>query len=69
MGDGYLHPAQLRHPDWTSLVDADPAETIRSRKRLLDLAVERGLSTIAFHVGGRGRVLAEGDAYGLGPQG
>jgi glyoxylase-like metal-dependent hydrolase (beta-lactamase superfamily II) len=61
--DAFVHELQLEHPDWTALFDTDAADTVATRRRLLDRAVERGATVAAFHVGRQGRVAREGSGY------
>jgi glyoxylase-like metal-dependent hydrolase (beta-lactamase superfamily II) len=61
--DAFVHELQLEHPDWTALFDTDAADTVETRRRLLDHAVERGAVVAAFHVGRTGRVARAGDRY------
>jgi glyoxylase-like metal-dependent hydrolase (beta-lactamase superfamily II) len=67
VADAFVHELQLEHPDWTALFDTDAADTVASRRALLDRAAERRAIVAAFHVGREGRVARAGDAYRLVP--
>jgi glyoxylase-like metal-dependent hydrolase (beta-lactamase superfamily II) len=59
VGDGLVHPAQFEHPDWVCAFDLSPAETVRTRKQLLERAVADRCLFGAFHLpGGLGEVEA-----------
>src|SRR5262249_4273582 len=68
VADAFVHELQLEHPDWTALFDTDAADTVASRRALLDRAAERGAIVAAFHAG-IGRVARAGDAYRFEPEG
>ena len=67
VADAFVHELQLEHPDWTAAFDTDATDTVATRRRLLDQAVERGAFVAAFHVGRTGRVARAGGAYRLEP--
>ncbi len=54
---------QMPHPDWTVIWDADPAEAIATRRRILDRAASEGLDVAGMHLAGRGRILRDGAGY------
>jgi glyoxylase-like metal-dependent hydrolase (beta-lactamase superfamily II) len=59
VGDALVHPAQFEHPDWVSAFDLSPAETVRTRKQLLDRAVADRCLFAGYHLpGGLGPVEA-----------
>ena len=39
----------VRHPEWQAMVDMDPAETIATRKRILDMAAAEKLRVSFYH--------------------
>lgn len=50
IGDVVHHYALLfRHPEWEFAFDSDPAAAVRTRQRLLDMAVTDDLKLIGFH--------------------
>jgi glyoxylase-like metal-dependent hydrolase (beta-lactamase superfamily II) len=67
VADAFVHELQLEHPDWTAAFDADASDTVQTRRRLLDRAVERGATVAAFHVGRTGRVARAGSGYRFEP--
>ena len=69
LGDALIHAAQFENPGWTAAFDALPEVTVESRRRLLELAASRDLTTMAFHVAGRGRVRLRGAVFGWDPEG
>ena len=64
--DAFIHELQLEHPEWTALFDTDAADTVATRHRLMDHAIEHGAIVVAYHVGRTGRVERAGDGYGFG---
>jgi glyoxylase-like metal-dependent hydrolase (beta-lactamase superfamily II) len=69
LGDALIHTAQFENPGWTAAFDALPEVTVESRRRLLELAASRDLTTLASHVAGRGRVRVHGAGFGWDPEG
>jgi glyoxylase-like metal-dependent hydrolase (beta-lactamase superfamily II) len=49
VGDAAHHPEHLVHHDWVPAVDNDPAETTRSRRRIVDLAIEKDAMVTGGH--------------------
>ena len=49
VGDAAHHPEHLVHHDWVPAVDNDPAETTRSRRRVVDLAIEKDAMVTGGH--------------------
>jgi glyoxylase-like metal-dependent hydrolase (beta-lactamase superfamily II) len=66
--DAVVHELQFEHPDWTAAVDVDAQATVRTRRRLLDAAADRGALVAAFHIGPIGAVTRAGDAYRFTPR-
>jgi glyoxylase-like metal-dependent hydrolase (beta-lactamase superfamily II) len=50
LGDVAHHPIHLDHPDWVPEIDLDPHESIRSRRKMAALAVERNALVTAPHM-------------------
>ncbi len=69
LGDALIHTSQFENPKWTAAFDALPEVTVESRRRLLELAASRDLTTMASHVAGRGRVRVRGVVFGWDPEG
>jgi glyoxylase-like metal-dependent hydrolase (beta-lactamase superfamily II) len=67
VADAFIDELQLEHPDWTALFDTDDADTVASRRALLDRAVERGAIVVAYHLERMGRIERAGDVYRLAP--
>jgi glyoxylase-like metal-dependent hydrolase (beta-lactamase superfamily II) len=66
--DAFIDELQLEHPDWTALFDTDDADTVASRRALLDRAVERGAIVAAYHLERTGRIVRAGDVYRFEPE-
>jgi glyoxylase-like metal-dependent hydrolase (beta-lactamase superfamily II) len=54
---------QMPHPDWTVIWDADPAEAITTRRRILDRAAAERLDVAGMHLATRGRITRDGSGY------
>jgi glyoxylase-like metal-dependent hydrolase (beta-lactamase superfamily II) len=69
MSDVVLHPIHLEHPDWFSLTDFSPDDTLVTRRRLLDLAAEKHAMVMAYHCDfpSFGRVARVGAAWSWQP--
>jgi glyoxylase-like metal-dependent hydrolase (beta-lactamase superfamily II) len=50
-GDAFHVPAQLSHPDWTSLPDIDGASVLAARRRLLGELTQPSTLAFAYHFG------------------
>jgi glyoxylase-like metal-dependent hydrolase (beta-lactamase superfamily II) len=66
----YTHAA-FEHPEWQNLVDADPEEAGRTRRRLLDRAATDRMLILGYHFPfpGLGYALPQGGAYRWHPAG
>ena len=62
-GDAFALPEHIPHPEWTCSFDLDSTETVRTRRRLLDLAANDKRRVIHYHVGSFGRVNRRGTGY------
>jgi glyoxylase-like metal-dependent hydrolase (beta-lactamase superfamily II) len=49
VGDASHHPVHLDHPDWSPQVDTDPAQSARTRDRLIEDAIADGRTWLAGH--------------------
>ena len=49
LADVALHPIHVKHPDWTSRMDADPTQTVLTRRKLYQWAVAHDALVLAFH--------------------
>jgi glyoxylase-like metal-dependent hydrolase (beta-lactamase superfamily II) len=49
VSDAFLHPIHIDHPDWHAMVDFDPVQVAKTRRRLLDLAARERAMVFAFH--------------------
>ncbi|HMQ34301.1 MAG TPA: MBL fold metallo-hydrolase [Chloroflexaceae bacterium] len=63
--DTVLHPLHLEHPGWTSVFDLDPAQTVRTRRLLLERAANDRTMVLAYHFPfpGLGNVVRAGDGW------
>jgi len=50
LGDLFLHPVHIAHPEWYSVVDADPLVLTKTRDAVLGEAAEGGCLVHAFHL-------------------
>jgi glyoxylase-like metal-dependent hydrolase (beta-lactamase superfamily II) len=60
IADAFHHPVELPRPEWYFAFDDDPAQTVATRRQLLDLAARKNLLVLPYHFGfpGLGRVRA-----------
>ncbi|MAU00061.1 MAG: hypothetical protein CL608_23205 [Anaerolineaceae bacterium] len=49
LADVALHPIHVEHPDWVSQMDADPAQTVLTRQKMFQWAVDHNALVLAFH--------------------
>jgi glyoxylase-like metal-dependent hydrolase (beta-lactamase superfamily II) len=63
LADVLLHEEELAHPEWTSVVDTDPAATVATRRAILDRAVEAGARIAGFHLESVMRLSRDGGGY------
>jgi glyoxylase-like metal-dependent hydrolase (beta-lactamase superfamily II) len=63
--DTMLHPMHVERPEWYTGVDWSADQTLKSRRRILDLAATEGILTHAFHFPfpGLGHVVQEKDGW------
>jgi glyoxylase-like metal-dependent hydrolase (beta-lactamase superfamily II) len=69
-GDSVTNTAiSFNHPDWIFSFDADAGMASKTRRRVLDMAVQDKLTLIGYHFAfpGIGNVAKEGDAYRFVP--
>ena len=64
-GDALHSTVQCWRPDWHFLYDADGEQAVRSRRKLLETASEKGCAVLGSHFSlpSIGRVSAEGNAF------
>jgi glyoxylase-like metal-dependent hydrolase (beta-lactamase superfamily II) len=68
VGDAIVHPAQFEHPDWVCAFDLDPAETVCTRKQLLERAAADRCLLAGFHLpGGVGAISARRASFSWEP--
>lgn len=55
----------FEHPEWVGSVDMDPDTTVKTRKKLLDMAATDKIAVLGYHFPfpGVGNVIKEGNAY------
>lgn len=66
LGDAATHPyVSFEQPDWVREVDMDPAQTVSTRKKLLDMAATDKMAVLGYHFPfpGLGHVMAIDGAY------
>lgn len=63
LGDVVLHEEHFAHPGWTTEMDTDPAQTVATRRRLLDRAARRRSLIHGFHLAELGHVEIDGAEY------
>lgn len=63
--DTFHHPVELVEPDWYFDFDHDPAVTVVTRRRMLDLAATQQLPTFVYHCPfpGLGRIERAGEHW------
>lgn len=71
VADAFHHPVELLRPEWYFSFDADPGQTVETRRQLLDRAAREDLLVLPYHFGfpGLGRVRAQGDAWAWAVEG
>ena len=63
LADAVLDDLNFAHPGWVSAVDVDPAETERTRIRLLGESARDGSRVLAYHMTGIGHVERAHDGF------
>lgn len=66
LADAALHPIHVAHPDWVSQMDADPAQTVQTRYKLFQWAVDNNALVLAYHFPpfpSLGRIVRKGDGW------
>lgn len=71
ISDAFLHPIQIEHPEWYSVLDLAPEQLVTVRRRFLQEAAEERALVLAFHFPfpGLGYVVREVGAYRWQPVG
>jgi glyoxylase-like metal-dependent hydrolase (beta-lactamase superfamily II) len=66
-GDFVHHPCQIAHPEWSSVFDTDPVESIATRRRIFERMAGSRALLIGTHFTGAsvGRIVSEGDTFRL----
>ena len=67
-GDVAHHPCQMAHLDWSSTVDADPAQAIATRQALFSRFADSDVLVIGGHFGA-GFIRRDGAAFRFAPMG
>jgi glyoxylase-like metal-dependent hydrolase (beta-lactamase superfamily II) len=67
-GDLLHSPLQCLRPDWYFMIDTDPAQSVASRRRVLENCCEHNHLVLPAHFPAPsvGRIAAEGDAFRFG---
>lgn len=66
LGDALTSPyLDFAHPDWVNSADMDAAQTVATRRRLLDMAATDRIAVLGYHFPfpGLGNVQRSGDGY------
>ena len=63
LGDAVLHAEHVAHPDWPSRMDVDAAQTVATRRRLLDRASGHHALVHGFHLTELGHAERAGEGY------
>jgi len=65
ISDAAIHPIQLQHPHWYSVVDFAPDQVVSTRRRLLDRCAAEKALVLGFHFPfpGLGHVIPEEDGW------
>jgi glyoxylase-like metal-dependent hydrolase (beta-lactamase superfamily II) len=66
VADAVLGDLSLRHVEWSSRLEIDRPASVRTRRALLDRAIDEGAVLDGYHLGGPGRVERSGQGYRLG---
>lgn len=63
--DTFHHAVELYRPDWYFDFDADPDATVKTRRRIFDMAAREHLPVITYHIAfpGMGYIEADGNHY------
>ena len=66
MGDVAAHPAMVTEESWTYIFEADPAQAVATRRRVLDSLVDSGTPVLVGHYPAPsfGRIAREGSGAG-----
>jgi glyoxylase-like metal-dependent hydrolase (beta-lactamase superfamily II) len=67
VADAVLGETQFEHPDWSSHLEVDRAEAIRTRRKLLDEAGRDSITVAGYHLWGPGTVRRQADVYRWDP--
>jgi len=62
LADAVLGELHFEHPDWSSHLEADRAEAIRTRRQLLDEAARDATTLVGYHLWGPWTVERRGGA-------
>ena len=61
--DAFALPEHIAQPEWTSSFDLDAELTVRTRRRLLELAAAEHCRVIHYHISSPGRVVRRGQSF------
>jgi glyoxylase-like metal-dependent hydrolase (beta-lactamase superfamily II) len=67
VADAVLGELNFEHADWSSRLEVDRAEAVRTRRRLLDEAARYATTVVGYHLWGPGVVGRRGAAYRWDP--
>lgn len=66
LADVALHPIHVAHTNWVSRMDADPAQTLQTRRKLFQWAVDHNALVLAYHFPpfpSLGRIMGSGEGW------
>lgn len=68
-GDVMHHPCQIAHPEWSTVLDHDSDESVRTRRAFLERCAHAPVLVIGTHftTPTAGRIVREGNAYRFEP--
>ena len=67
IADVVHHPLQVANPSWDRVFDSDPGVAHQTRLRELDVLAASGVTVVASHIVGAGRVERAGEGYRWAP--
>jgi hypothetical protein len=61
------HPCQVAHPEWSTVLDYDADQSVRTRRAFLERCAHGPVLIIGSHLTTAGRIVREDDAYRFEP--
>ena len=69
LADAVLGEPQFEHPEWSSHLEVDRDQAVRTRRKILDEAARDSVTLAGYHLWSLGTVHPHGDAYRWEPLG